>query len=290
MLAGTESSIRLRAVLRRAMSPVHAPSNWPTPANRRIAGAQHDIRAVCEEIVAHRRAASDPGSDLIGRLVAARSGTEALSDDEIRDQVKIFLLAGHDTTATALMFALRLLGLYPAAQRRLRDEVDRVPVAARGSAAAIRELTYTTMVLKETTRLYPSAPFIARNCVDHTAVCGYEIPAGADINIATWVIHHRDDLWPDPGRFDPERFAPDAPQQSHRFAWMPFGFGPRGCIGQRFAMLEAAVILAGLVREFEFVTPPGDIEVTADLVLHPTGDVPCRLRRVTSGGLSRHNL
>ncbi|MFE3445181.1 cytochrome P450 [Nocardia sp. NPDC059180] len=266
------------AVLARAMWPVRAPLNWPTPTNRRIARAQHDIRVICDEIIAHRRAARDPGADLIGRLIAARSGGEALSDDEIRDQVKIFLLAGHDTTATALMFALRLLGTHASAQQRLRSEVEQPPGEPPRDAAAIRELTYTTMVLKETTRLYPSAPFIARNCVDETEVCGYRIPAGADISIATWVIHHRADLWPEPDRFDPERFAPDGDQQRHKLAWMPFAFGPRGCIGQRFAMLEAAVILAGLVREFEFVTPPGDVEVTADLVLHPTGQVPCRLR------------
>ncbi|WP_280183845.1 cytochrome P450 [Nocardia cyriacigeorgica] len=268
-----------RAVLRRAMSPVHAPLSWPTPANRRIKQAQNDIGEICEELIARRRAAAEPGSDLIGRLVSARSGDEALDDDEIRDQVKIFLLAGHETTATALMFAFRLLGMNARAQRRLWNEVRQVPAGAPRDARTAGELVYTTMVLKETTRLYPSAPFVVRKCVDEAEICGYRTPAGADLSIATWVIHHREDLWPDPERFDPQRFAPDDDQRRHKLAWMPFAFGPRGCIGQRFAMFEAAIVLAGLAREFEFVTPPGDLPISADLVLHPTGEVPCYVRK-----------
>lgn len=269
-----------RAVLTRGISPVPIPLNWPTPANRRIARAEDRIHTVCAEIIAHRRTAATPGTDLIGRLVEARDDHgDALSDIEIRDQVKVFLLAGHDTTATALTFALHLLGRNPDAQQQVREEVERTLTDAPPTAADIRALTYTTMVLKETTRLYPSAPYIARNTVEDSDVCGYWIPAGADVTIAPWVIHHRGDLWPDPFRFDPERFAPDHEKDHHKLAWLPFGHGPRGCIGQRFAMLEAAVTLAILAREFEFDTPPGEVALTADLLLHPAGEVPCHVHR-----------
>ncbi|MEV4208627.1 cytochrome P450 [Nocardia salmonicida] len=270
-----------RAARWRGISPAPIPLNWPSPANRRIARAQQHIHAACDEIIAHRRAAAEPGSDLIGRLVAARDGDDTLSDNEIRDQVKIFLFAGHDTTATALTFALRLLGSAPDAQARVREEADRILTGPSPTAADVHALTYTAMVLKETTRLYPSAPYLSRRAVQDADVCGFHIPADADITIAPWVIHHRADLWPDPYRFDPDRFDADHDGQRHKFAWFPFGHGPRGCIGQRFAMLEAALTLAILVREFEFETPPGDIALTTDVVLHPIGEVPCHVRRRT---------
>lgn len=270
-----------RAVMRRGLSPAPIPLHWPTPANRRIARAQASIDSVCNEIIAHRRAAPTPGTDLIGRLVAARDGQDALSDNEIRDQVKIFLFAGHDTTATALTFALHQLGKDLEAQTRVRDEAEQILHSAAPTAAEVHALSYTTMILEETTRLYPSVPYIARNTAEESEICGYRVPAGASVSIAPWVIHHRPDLWPDPYRFDPERFAPENKKERHRFAWFPFGHGPRGCIGQRFAMLEAAVALATLVREFEFQTPPGKIGLTADVVLHPVGTVPVYVRHRT---------
>ncbi|APA98697.1 cytochrome P450 [Nocardia seriolae] len=266
-----------RAVLRRAMVPKPTPLHWPTPANRRIARTQERIRVVCDEIIAARRAAPEPGIDLIGRLIAARDGDDALSDNEIRDQVKVFLFAGHDTTATLLTFALHLLGRHPEVQARVHDEATRA-LPAEPAAEDLAGLPYTTMVIKEAARLYPPAPYISRRTSRDTDICGYRIPAGADLAVSPWVIHHREDLWPDPFQFDPERFTPEREAQRHKFAWLPFGQGPRGCIGYRFAMLEAVLTLAILVRDFEFTCDPGDVRVTTDLVLHPVGAVPCRIR------------
>lgn len=280
-ILGSTFPVLTRAVLSRGVSPVSVPLSWPTPANRRIARAQERIHTVCDEIIAARRATGATGTDLIGRLVAARDGSDALSDKEVREQVQIFLFAGHDTTATALTFALCLLGSDRHAQSKVREEADSIANGSSPTAADIHALKYTMMVLKEATRLYPSAPYISRRGVEESEICGYNIPAGADITIAPWVIHHRDDFWPDPFHFDPDRFTPDQEQDRHKFAWLPFGHGPRGCIGQRFAMLEAAVTLATLVREFEFTTPPGDIAVTTDMVLHSVGPVPCHVRRLT---------
>ncbi|MGW4354473.1 cytochrome P450 [Nocardia sp. NPDC004582] len=267
-----------RAALRRFSVPYPTPLTWPTPANRRIAHAQADIRAVCDDIIAARRAAADPGQDLTGRLISARDGSEALSDSEIRDQIKIFLFAGHDTTATVVTFALYLLGRDTEIQDRVRREVDQHLPTAAPTSADLAALGETTMVLKEAARLYPPAPYLSRVAMRDSEICGYRIPAHSDVTIAPWVIHHRADLWPDPFRFDPHRFAPGNDADRHRFAWLPFGHGPRGCIGERFAMLEAALAVATLVRDFEFTTPPGDIRLTTDLVLHPVGPVPCRIR------------
>lgn len=270
-----------RAVLQRGVSAVRIPSTWPTPGNRRIARAESRLDGLCDAIIEHRRTAAEAGTDLLGRLVAAREDGDTLSTEEIRDQVKVFLLAGHDTTATMLTFALHLLGKDAGVQDRARDEAERVLGGETPTASDVHALTYTTMVLEESARLYPPSPYLTRRAVEEREVCGYRIPAGADVNLAPWVIHHRADLWPDPFRFDPDRFTPDRVKERHKYAWFPFGHGPRGCIGQRFAMLEAAVTLAILLREFEFRSPPGSVVVTTDLLLHPAGAVPCRvLRRV----------
>ncbi|ETT27129.1 Unspecific monooxygenase [Rhodococcus rhodochrous ATCC 21198] len=268
-----------RAVLQRGVSAVRFPSAWPTPGNRRIARAESRLDGLCDAIIERRRAAAEPGVDLIGRLVAAQECGDALSTAEIRDQVKVFLLAGHDTTATMLTFALHLLGKNAGVQNRARDEAEQVLVGGTPTAADAHALTYTTMVLKEAARMYPPSPYLTRRAVEEREVCGYRIPAGADVNLAPWVVHHRADLWPEPFRFDPERFTPDSERERHKYAWFPFGHGPRGCIGQRFAMLEAAVALAILVREFEFCSLSDSVALTTDLLLHPAGEVPCRVRR-----------
>ncbi|WP_072803419.1 cytochrome P450 [Rhodococcoides yunnanense] len=271
-----------RTAIRRGVAPIPIPATWPTPSNRAAARAEHDLNAVCADIIDARKSVSPPNMDLIGGLIDARDDDGgALSDDEVRDQVKIFLLAGHDTTATALTFALHLLGRDHNAQNRLREESARVAGSEPPTAADVHALTYTMMVLKETTRLFPSAPYIGRKSSDETDMCGYRIPAGSDLSIAPWVIHHRSDLWPDPFRFDPDRFTPENEEYRHKLAWFPFGHGPRGCIGQRFAMLESALTLAVLAHNFTFDTPPGEVAVTTDLVLRPVGEVPCRIEART---------
>lgn len=130
------------------------------------------------------------------------------------------------------------------------------------------------MVLKETMRLYPSAPIIGRRVVAADRLCGYAVPAGVDVLVVPWVIHRHPDFWPDPERFDPERFTPEREQERHRYAWLPFGGGPRACIGQRFSMLEAVLTLAVLVREFGFSATESDIPHAVFITLRPLGGVP----------------
>jgi cytochrome P450 len=267
------------AVRRRSMAPMRLPVGWPTPVNRRLVRARRALYGVCDEIVARRRAGSGGGQDdLVGLLLEARDQGDGLSDAEIRDQVLIFLLAGHETTSTALTYALHLLGRHPEVQRRVREEVqavvgDRTPTADDAPA-----LAYTTMALKETMRLYPSAPLIGRLAVADDEVCGYRIPARANVVVAPWVIHRHPDFWHQPERFQPERFTPEREKARHRYAWFPFGGGPRGCIGQHFSMLESVIALAMLVREFELSAPPGEPPYTNHITLRPTSSVPSLVR------------
>jgi cytochrome P450 len=262
---------------KRAHSPVRVPHHWPTPANRRAARAQEALRDVCEDLIAQRRAMPRDGDDLLTLLVAARDGDERLDDAEIRDQILVFLLAGHDTTAIALTFALFLLGRHPDVQRRLQGEVDGVLGDRTPGAADVDALPYATMVLKEAMRLYPPAPALGRRTAGGDVVDGFALPPGADVVLSPWVTHRHPAYWPEPERFDPERFAPEREAGRHRHAWFPFGAGPRACIGQYFSMLEATIVLAMIVRAFEVRSPDVRIPLAPRITLHPGAPVPCAL-------------
>lgn len=260
------------SVQQRSMSPVRLPRGWPTPRNRRLGQARQALFGVCDEIIRNRRAGHRGAPDLLGLLINARDSGAAMSDAEIRDQVLIFLLAGHETTSTALTYTLRLLGRHPDVQEKVRTEVD--AVGGVPTAEQATTLTYTTMVLKEAMRLYPSAPMIGRSCVADDQIGGYLIPAGADLVVSPWMTHRHPAFWDEPARFNPERFTPEREKARHRYAWYPFGGGPRACIGQYFSMLESTVALAGLVQNFEFAADAAEPKYTNHITLRPTEPVP----------------
>ncbi|MGH3649031.1 MAG: cytochrome P450 [Micromonosporaceae bacterium] len=261
----------------RTFSPIWTPLSWPTPGNIRARRAQDALFGACDELIAHRRASGGDADDFLGMLLAARDNGEALSDTEVREQVLIFLLAGHETTSTALTFTLRLLGQHPEIQQRVREEIASVVGAETPTAAHSRSLAYTTMVLKEGMRLFPSAPVTGRRTMVESELCGYRVPAGVDLVTAPWVIHRHPEFWDDPETFDPERFTPEREKARHRYAWMPFGAGPRACIGQHFSMLESVIILATLVREFSFRSDDRAIPLEVTITLRPTVPVPATL-------------
>ncbi|GAA2622126.1 cytochrome P450 [Streptomyces spororaveus] len=291
-------------VLRRGYSPANIPRHWPTPGNRRAAAAMDKLYGVCDEIIAERRGGAAPSTggavdeaaaggtgagetageaaveDLLTLLAAARSSDDGEFDaSELRDQVLIFLLAGHETTATSLCFALHLLALHPEQQDRARAEVSRVLGDRTPGAADLERFPYLTQVLKEAMRLYPPAPVIGRKSVAATRIGEYTIPAGADVIVAPWVTHRDPAYWPDPDRFDPERFTPEAEAARPRYAWFPFGGGPRACIGQHFSMLESVIALAMMLRAYEFEAVDTGIPVSAGVTLRTTGPARCRIRR-----------
>jgi cytochrome P450 len=262
---------------RRSYNPATPPRDWPTPANREAQRAQRRLYDTCNEIIAARRADGAGGDDLLSLLLAARDGAEALSDTEVRDQVLIFLLAGHDTTAIALTFALHLLGHHPDVQMRLHAEVEDALNGRTPGAEDVERLPYTAMVLKEAMRLYPPAWGIGRRCSADDEIGGRLVPGGADVLVSPWVTHRHPEFWDEPERFDPERFTPEREAGRHRHAYFPFGAGPRACIGQYFSMLEAVIALAVIVREFEVESLAGDVPLAPRITLHPAAPVPCRL-------------
>jgi cytochrome P450 len=262
------------AVDRRAATPVRAPLWWPASENRSGRRAQRALHQVCNDIIARRRRIGQGSpDDLVSLLLNARVEGVSLGDAEIRDQVLIFLLAGYETTSTALAHALHLLGRHPEAQRRVHDEAVSAVGTRVPSAQDVAALEYIPMVIKEALRLYPPAPLIGRRIVADDEICGYRISAGADLILAPWVIHRHPKFWDDPAAFDPERFAAGREKTRHRYAWLPFGGGPRVCIGQHFAMLEMSIALASLVRKFEFAAN-GEPAHTSRMMLRPAHGVP----------------
>ncbi len=232
-------------------TPFPLPLWVPTPGHRALRRAVALLDALVARILATRRAAppvpEDSPHDLLGMLLAARAddGT-GMPDRQLRDEVLTLLLAGHETTAQALTYALRLLALHPDLQARLHAEL-----ALHGPAAPLLE-----QVVLETMRLYPSVATLGREAIAPDEIGGYPIPVGGTVILPQWVIHRDPRHYPDPTRFHPERWTPEFRKQLPRCAYFPFGGGARVCIGEAFAMLEARLALAELVRRWQF--QPGD--------------------------------
>lgn len=265
----------------RAYSPLRLPRTWPTPSNRRAEAATLAVYEVCDRIIAARRSNGSEAADadLLSLLSRARNEEDgSLDATELRDQVLVFLLAGHETTATSLAFALHLLARHPEVRARAQEEVDALPSGEPYTAATMDRLPYLTRVLKETMRLYPAAPLMGRRAVTETEIDGHVVPAGADVLIAPWVTHRHPAHWTDPDRFDPDRFTPDRETARHRYAWLPFGGGPRACIGRHFSMLESVLALAVLLREYDIETPDTDVPVTAAVTLQAVGEARVGIR------------
>lgn len=265
-------------VFTRGFAPVAPPRSWPTPANRRAAAAQRELRGLCDRIVAARRAADTGDQDLLSLLArAADEDGDRLDDSEVRDQVLIFLLAGHETTATSLAFAIHLLARHPEVQERARAEVVGALGGRAPTARDLDALPLLARVLKETMRLYPAAPLWGRRCGADVEVEGHVIPAGSDVYVSPWVTHRHPAHWPDPERFDPDRFLPEQEARRPRYAWFPFGGGPRACIGQHFSMLESVLALAVLLQRYRVEPVDEHIPLGQGITLRPKGPMRCAL-------------
>lgn len=256
----------------RSMVPFAPPRDWPTPGNIRAERARRQLVDVVDRLVAQAPGRTDAGvPDLVSRLVAARDPDTgaAPTPEEVRAETLLFLLAGYETTATAVTATLHLMGAHPEWQDRVRAE------AAEGTPGA----PLAWAVVQEAMRLYPSALHISRTGPDGAVVLGHRIPSGALVVIPISGLHRNPRVFPDSDRFDPTRFlgTPDPPR--HRYAYVPFGAGPRACIGAQLARLEAVTGVREVVRSLDVRTGPGGIPVTPGVTLRPRGRVPAQVRR-----------
>jgi cytochrome P450 len=271
-----------RHTFRRAMAPVAPPAAWPTPGNLRAARAQRELYALVDDLIARRRAAGIGGEDLLSRLLDARdpeTGTR-MEIQQIRDEALIFLLAGHETTSNALTFTLQLLGRHPDEQQRVADEVADVLGARAPTAQDVPALRRTAMALKEAMRLYPPLYALARRAERADEIGGYRIPPGSLMVVSQWATHRHPRIWKDPAAFSPDRFTPEQEATRHRYAYFPFGGGPRACIGSHFALQEAQIALAVLLQRYRIRAPLASVALdTTGMTLRPKGRVPIEFAR-----------
>ncbi|MGA6938252.1 MAG: cytochrome P450 [Pseudolabrys sp.] len=253
------------------------PDWMPYPHRRRAMQARDFLHRDIRRIVESRRAIRSSQPDLLNLLLAARDHElgRSMSDDEIVTNLLTFITAGHETTAVALTWALWLLAKDQATQQRVFEEVRAVAGDQIIDATHIEGLSFCRQVIQETIRLFPPAPGIARISKDAMELGDMQIPARTRIHIPVFALHRNVGLWDNPNPFDPDRFSADRVKTRSRYAFLPFGGGPRVCIGAGFAMIEAAIILATVVRAFRFQTVGGHRpKPVAKLTLRPTGGMP----------------
>jgi cytochrome P450 len=251
------------------------PTWVPLPKQLRFRKARRSLETVVAQLVAERDGRPTDGDDVLTRLIQS---TRAEADPRVgrirmRDELVTLLLAGHETTASTLSWSFHLLDDHPEVWERLHEEAvtvlgDRLPVYED-----LHQLKYTSMVLDEVMRLYPPVWILPRLAQGVDEVGGYHIPAGSDVVICPYTLHRHPAFWTDPTRFDPERFDPNLRTDRPRYAHIPFGAGPRFCVGNNLGMMEAAFVLAMVARELRLTKVPG----------HPIVPEPMLSLRVRGG-------
>jgi len=234
----------------------------PRPGYQR---ALEDMDAYLYRIIKHRRQDVDQKDDLLSSMIE-RTG---MNDSLIRDQLLTLLIAGHDTSTALLSWSLYLLGIHPMIMEQVRSEIDNELAGELPNPENIAQLTYLNQVIKETLRLYP--PIHAGNRIAATDLefNNYHIPAGSRILYSIYLTHRHPQHWPDPHRFDPQRFAPDSSTSPTPYAYLPFGGGPRNCIGGSFAQVESKAILARLFQKYDFKLLPTKVHPYMGATLEP---------------------
>jgi len=235
----------------------------------------HEFDKVIDRLITSRERVPADGQrkDLLGRLIAARDEETGggMSAQEVRDQVVTIFMAGHETTALALTWTWYLLSQHPAAEAKLHAELDQVLGGRPPRHENLAKLPYTRMIIEEAMRLYPPAHTLSRTALKEDVVSGHRIRPGAQVFIVPWLLHRNPKLWDRPDRFEPERFAPERAASRHRFAYIPFGAGPRICIGAAFAMAEAMLLLATIAQRYRLRLKPG-------FAVEPQGLITLRAR------------
>jgi cytochrome P450 len=252
------ASFLAHSIWKVALTSLHLPTSLPHPGSRAMVRDGKRLREVAHRVLAKARGSD--GNELLQRLATARDPAtgEAMPDALIVDNVVTFLIAGHETTSQALTWTLYLLALFPEWQEAVRQEVRSVAGDGAIGREELAKLPLLDAVFQEAMRLYPPAPVLMRRTVAPVTLGGMTLGAGATITIPVYIVHRHKRLWRDPLKFDPSRFVAEAKATRHRCAYMPFGAGPRTCIGGTFAMVEGKTMLASLLGRASFALPDGE--------------------------------
>jgi cytochrome P450 len=270
-----------RGAARSLLAHLEMPLQYYLPGGRGIRAAIAKVDARMAKMVADRRAVGLTRQDLLTQLLRARDEDDGgrMSDKQIRDEAVTLFVAGHETTAMGLAWACHELARNPAILARVQEEADRF-CGRTPSLGELEGLSFSLRVFKEALRKYPPVYFILRMPTAEVEIGGYSIPRGTLVIVSTYGMHHNPAVYPDPERFDPDRFEPAAEAARHRSAWLPFGNGPRVCIGNHFALLEGQLVLAALAHQVRF-EPIRGVEVIPDpkATLRPAHGMPMIVKR-----------
>lgn len=267
----------LDVVIARARVPISPPAWVPTPGNRKLSNSVAALDGAVHSMLDARGIREMP-QDMLDLLITGRDDEgNSLTETEIRDQIVTFIVAGHETVASALTWTFALLAENPEVMRALQAEADAVLGGKAAQFADYQRLPYARAVIDETLRLYPPAWLITRNSLGDDVLGGYEVPNGSLIIMSPWLLHRHPEVWVNPDRFDPQRFIDGAVDRS---AFIPFGAGPRQCIGRDFAYVEAVLLLSSLVAHFDLEYPAGRQRPPAVplVTMRPLGGLHLRVR------------
>lgn len=267
-------------------NPLFLPLWVPTARNREFHAVMQFLDGLMYGLLAERRQSGAHHDDLLDLLLQARDEEtgKGLTDQELRDEALTIFAAGHETTANALAWTWYLLATHPTARARFHEEVDRVLQGRTPNAEDLQHLPYTRALFEESLRLYPPAPAVQRKAATPTTVGGVSLPEGAFVLVGTYNLHRHPDFWSNPEEFRPERWL-DAERPSNRYAYMPFGAGPRTCVGLHFASVEGPLLLALIGRRYDLQLAQEIVEPHLMVTLRPRGGI-----RMTLQLRNRHYL
>ncbi|MEP7336470.1 MAG: cytochrome P450 [Acidobacteriota bacterium] len=232
----------------------------PIPAMKRFRQGRERLDVTIYRMIAERRASGEDRGDLLSMLMQARDvegDGSGMTDEQLRDEAMTIFLAGHETTANALTWTWYLLSQYPEIEAKFHAEVDQVLNGSLPTVEDFPRLRYTEMVFAESMRLYPPAWIIGRRALNDYQLGDYHVPARSIMLMSQYLMHHNPKYFPDPDRFDPERWTPQARDARPKFSYFPFGGGPRLCIGESFAWMEGVLVLATLAQKWRLRLVPG---------------------------------
>ena len=259
---------------------IRLPDFVPTPSNLRFLKAKSRLDKIIYDIIANRRASGEDRGDLLSMLLHAtdldtEAGGPGMTDEQLRDEAMTLFMAGHETTANTLAWAWLLLSRHPEVETKLHAELDAVLGDRPPTVADLPNLKYADQVVTETLRIYPTVWLLGREAIEPTEVAGVQIPVGTTVYMSQWVIHRDPRFFDEPLVFRPERWDDNLAKKIHRYAYFPFGGGPRICIGNNFALMEAILLLASIARRFRLKVPL-DAKITPlpTMTLRPKGGIP----------------
>jgi len=262
--------------------PLHIPFEWRTPRNNRVRKAIGGLDKIIYGMIAERRSSDKDVGDLLSMLLMARDEDDGsgMTDKQVRDEAMTIFLAGHETTANATAWMWYLLAKNPDVFQKLRDEVS-VLNGNTPTLDDLQRLPYTLQIFKEAMRLYPPAYIMVRTALENCSFDGYMIEKNAAVMISPYLLHRKSEYFPDPEKFDPDRFSPERERLLPRNAYLPFGAGPRVCIGNQFALIEGHLMTATIAQKFSFeLLDKTPVETEPLITLRPKGGIKVKINKL----------